>query len=208
MYIVDTFYKSTYTSQYEKSADVTTYALSEDEFVDIPCKHGGGREYRGVGRRHDGCRHGSQPEKGYVGRGQMLENHGQDHPGIVWGYWQGSFIVCFVPIWQRESENSKVHILSFWGPFSMKIGVWKPTGGFGNRSDQDWWHSHQDAAQCCYIGYQFSSSLSPAGQDPLEVNLKWTQGQWQPNVHSLWFHQNFVGCLACHGMPPKVSSSM
>ena len=86
-----------------------TYVLSEYKFVDIPRKHGGGREDRGVCRGHDGGRHGAQSEERGVAGGQILEDHRQDHSRVVLRDWQRLVVlqevVRLVPVCSLQVPN-------------------------------------------------------------------------------------------------------
>ena len=75
------------------------YLLPEDTFVDITCKHGARREYRGVGGGHNSGGHRPEPNEGHPVGTQVLHHHWQDK--FLWFRFNLRFTpLCLVPVWQ------------------------------------------------------------------------------------------------------------
>ena len=148
------------------------YLLPEYQFVDISGKHRRCRQHWWVSWGHHSSRYSSEAEECNKRRGEVLENHWQNHSGIVFGDRNG-FVVL---------EN---------------IVCFRPVGGLGDPSNEDGWHSHNDAAEGSEIRDYLSCCCGFAGEDSLEINLE------NNKIKNIYIYSRF--CIhTCHGIPPKV----
>lgn len=71
---------------------------SQDALVDVGGEDGGRGQQSRVGGRHHGRCHRPDPDDGDVGRGEVLQDDGQDEPGLPSHKWGRRTIRSQVPI--------------------------------------------------------------------------------------------------------------
>lgn len=82
---------------------------SQDALVDVGGEDGSGGQQSRVGGRHHGRCHRPDPDDGDVGRGEVLQDDGQDESGLSSLKWRWRTVRRQVPVWENEPEHSFIH---------------------------------------------------------------------------------------------------